>query len=201
MSLVLVPSILHEAFGMVVVDAMLHGLPVIVSEVGALAEAAAGAAAAILPVPMVILRPPHASQLMGATGTAAGAAAAAAAASAPAARTLNMGEACAESPNGTGALTELGGSAAAVAAAGCVSAWLQQQCSWDSRQYQDLTQQQQQGYMEVWSAAIKQVLSDRQAYMQASRRSREAAEAAIQRGPGELAAFVQWLHQVAAEQV
>lgn len=57
MSLVLVPSVLHEAFGMVVVDAMLHGLPVLVSEAGALPEAAAGAAAAVLPVEMVRFPP------------------------------------------------------------------------------------------------------------------------------------------------
>jgi glycosyltransferase involved in cell wall biosynthesis len=57
MSLVLVPSVLHEAFGMVVVDAMLQGLPVLASEAGALPEAAAGAAAAVLPVEMVRFPP------------------------------------------------------------------------------------------------------------------------------------------------
>jgi hypothetical protein len=39
-SIVLVHSVLHEAFGMVLLDAMLHGLPVIVIASGA---AAAGA--------------------------------------------------------------------------------------------------------------------------------------------------------------
>eukprot|EP00775_Hariotina_reticulata_P003429 gene3429-3701_t len=51
-SLVMVPSILAEAFGLVVVDSMLRGLPVIVADAGALPEAAAGAAAAVLPVQM-----------------------------------------------------------------------------------------------------------------------------------------------------
>jgi len=49
-SLVIVPSILAEAFGLVVEDSMLRGLPVIVADAGALPEAAAGAAAAVLPV-------------------------------------------------------------------------------------------------------------------------------------------------------
>lgn len=54
MSLLLVPSILHEAFGMVVLDAMLHGVPVMVAATGALPEAAGPtAAAAVLPMPMV----------------------------------------------------------------------------------------------------------------------------------------------------
>lgn len=48
---VLVPSVLHEAFGMVVVDALLHGVPVIVSDAGALEEAACGAAVAVAPMP------------------------------------------------------------------------------------------------------------------------------------------------------
>lgn len=55
MWLVLVPSLLPEAFGMVVVDAMLRGIPVIISNAGALPEAALGAAGAVVPVRQVQL--------------------------------------------------------------------------------------------------------------------------------------------------
>jgi glycosyltransferase involved in cell wall biosynthesis len=55
MVLVLAPSVWQEAFGMVVVDALARGVPVIVSDQGGLAEAAMGAAAAVVPVqPMVL---------------------------------------------------------------------------------------------------------------------------------------------------
>jgi hypothetical protein len=53
--LVLAPSVWQEAFGMVVVEALVRGVPVVVSDQGGLAEAAMGAAAAVIPVqPMVL---------------------------------------------------------------------------------------------------------------------------------------------------
>jgi glycosyltransferase involved in cell wall biosynthesis len=55
MVLVLAPSVWQEALGMVVVDALARGVPVIVSDQGGLAEAAMGAAAGVVPVqPMVL---------------------------------------------------------------------------------------------------------------------------------------------------
>lgn len=55
MAVVLAPSLWQEAFGMVVVAAQLRGVPVIVSNQGGLAEAAQGAAAAVVPVnPMTL---------------------------------------------------------------------------------------------------------------------------------------------------
>jgi hypothetical protein len=50
MTLLLAPSIWQEAYGMVVTDALLRGLPVIVSNQGGLEEAAMGVAAAVVPV-------------------------------------------------------------------------------------------------------------------------------------------------------
>jgi glycosyltransferase involved in cell wall biosynthesis len=49
MAVVLVPSIWLEAWGMVVVEAMLRGIPVVVSDAGGLPEACLGAGA-VLPV-------------------------------------------------------------------------------------------------------------------------------------------------------
>eukprot|EP00877_Chromochloris_zofingiensis_P007912 jgi/Chrzof1/3374/Cz12g23030.t1 len=47
MTVVVVPSLLHEAFGMVVIDAMLRGIPVIVSNAGALPEVGQQAAVVV----------------------------------------------------------------------------------------------------------------------------------------------------------
>lgn len=55
MTLLLAPSLWQEAYGMVVTDAVLRGIPVIVSNQGGLAEAALGVAAAVVPVnPMTL---------------------------------------------------------------------------------------------------------------------------------------------------
>jgi hypothetical protein len=63
MVLVLAPSVWQEAFGMVVLDALVRGVPVIVSGQGALAEAAMGAAAAVVPVqPMLLPLEQHQQQ-------------------------------------------------------------------------------------------------------------------------------------------
>eukprot|EP00775_Hariotina_reticulata_P003518 gene3518-3787_t len=50
MTLVLAPSLWQEAYGMAVTDALLRGLPVIISNQGGLQEAALGVAAAVVPV-------------------------------------------------------------------------------------------------------------------------------------------------------
>ena len=54
MCLVLVPSIWLEAWGMVVTDAMLRGLPTIVSNVGGLPEAGLGVSR-VVPVQKIIV--------------------------------------------------------------------------------------------------------------------------------------------------
>lgn len=56
MTVLLVPSLWDEAFGMVAFAGALRGLPVLVSSVGGLPEAAAGAPAATLPVSRIRLR-------------------------------------------------------------------------------------------------------------------------------------------------
>jgi len=50
MTVVMAPSLWQEAYGMVVTEALLRGLPVLVSDQGGLAEAALGCAAAVVPV-------------------------------------------------------------------------------------------------------------------------------------------------------
>jgi glycosyltransferase involved in cell wall biosynthesis len=50
MTVLLAPSLWQEAYGMVVTDALLRGVPVIVSDQGGLEEAALGCAAAVVPV-------------------------------------------------------------------------------------------------------------------------------------------------------
>jgi hypothetical protein len=54
MMVVLAPSVWQEAFGMVVVEAMLRGVPVIVSDQGGLQEAAMAAGTAVRVQPMVL---------------------------------------------------------------------------------------------------------------------------------------------------
>jgi hypothetical protein len=50
MTVLLAPSLWQEAYGMVVTDALLRGVPVIVSDQGGLSEAALGCPAAVVPV-------------------------------------------------------------------------------------------------------------------------------------------------------
>jgi hypothetical protein len=50
MTVLLAPSLWQEAYGMVVTEALLRGVPVIVSDQGGLSEAALGCAAAVVPV-------------------------------------------------------------------------------------------------------------------------------------------------------
>lgn len=49
-TVLLAPSVWQEAYGMVVTEALLRGIPVVVSDQGGLAEAALGCAAAVVPV-------------------------------------------------------------------------------------------------------------------------------------------------------
>jgi glycosyltransferase involved in cell wall biosynthesis len=50
MTVLLAPSLWQEAYGMVVTEAILRGIPVIVSDQGGLSEAACGCPAAVVPV-------------------------------------------------------------------------------------------------------------------------------------------------------
>lgn len=64
MTVLLAPSLWQEAYGMVVTEALLRGVPVIVSDQGGLSEAALGCAAAVVPVnPMQL--PQTGSELAG----------------------------------------------------------------------------------------------------------------------------------------
>lgn len=218
MSVLLVPSVLHEAFGMVTLDALLHGLPVIVAEAGALLEATAGAAAAVMPVSMVtfplVQRQPLRTALL-ISGALAGAAAAALTSAPP----LSAGEAkaadgckavestrseslpmqvnwCGNPGTSEGTPVEqLPVEVAGSCAAHCVQCWLVQQRSWDRRQFAP----QQQEHVDSWAAAIRQLLGSREAYMQASGRSRAAAEQVLQQGPRQLAGLSGWLDQLWTE--
>lgn len=203
MSVLLVPSVLHEAFGMVVLDAMLHGLPVIVAAAGALPEAAAGAAAAVLPVNMVSfpstqpLPPAHDAKGTASVEESAGAAAAdsaqaveaslaaAAAGSTTAASHVESGcWAC-------GAVDSSihGSPCTSQPSLRCCKCWVADQRSWGHRQYACL----QQEHIDSWSSAVMQVLHSREAYAAASERSRAAARSVSQQRGRQLEALLSWL--------
>jgi hypothetical protein len=213
MSLLLVPSVLHEAFGMVVLDAMLHGLPVLVAAAGALSEAAAGAAAAVVPVPLVEFPPLAAgnSQVCLQQGCACSAAAtgainagqlqhAAVLASCPGGGCSQGCDHC----NGRNAAAAAGMEACAghsVAkrhaddcCAACVGAWLLGQRRWGDRVYPPLQQQ----HADSWADAVLTVLGSRETYMQASARSKAAAQEVLLQGPGQLKELLLWLQQLTA---
>ncbi len=78
-AVVIAPSVWQEAFGMVVVDGLLRGLPVITSDLGGLPEAGLGAAMALPAAPMVLGGAGPVGGVGGGGGAAAAAAAAAAA--------------------------------------------------------------------------------------------------------------------------
>lgn len=201
MNLLLVPSVLHEAFGMVVLDAMLHGLPVIVSEAGALAEAAAGAAAAVLPVNMVSF--PTTQRICSAGDgnstralEATGSAAAAEGAQLTAANGANTGVqaghcTCSAEGCSTGSNDAHGSHHTGQPSTGCCSCWLAGQRSWEQRQYACL----QQEHVDRWSSAVMGRLSSREAYIEASRRSRAAAQAVVEQGGQQLEGLLAWLQR------
>lgn len=154
---------------MVVVDAMLHGLPVVVSAAGALPEAGAGAAAAVLPVLMAEF-PPHT----------------------PAAADGCGGGSCQPAMAEAAALdARLGGSSTSSCGSCNVACWLQGQRRWSDRIYPAA---QPQHVERSWAQAIAGVLASRESYMQVSSRSRQAALGFVQEAPRQLEALVEWLH-------
>jgi hypothetical protein len=218
MSILLVPSVLHEAFGMVVLDALLHGLPVIVAAAGALPEAAAGAAAAVLPVNMVSFprtQLPHpANDAKGTIIIEAAPAAAAATAAAAAAVTVREGEAsalqvaaaraghttaashteprcskCAARGRTAADSITHGSHSTSQPSAGCSNRWLAGQRSWEHRQYACLQQQ----HIDSWSSAMVRVLHSREAYTVASQRSRDTAHSMLQQSGQQFEALLSWL--------
>lgn len=180
MSIVLAPSVLKEAFGMVVLDALLHGVPVFVADAGALAEAAAGAAAAVLPVAMVHFPPASTSNAGSCAAVAPG----------QDATTPNVhgssGRILAEHGKCIG--TE-GSAAGSSNTDSVVASWVAQQCSWGSRVYQ----QQQPEHEQAWAAAVCSVLSNRTAYLAASQRGRAAACEAVAGAQQQLQQLVHWV--------
>lgn len=207
--LLLVPSILHEAFGMVALDAMLYGIPVLVAAAGALQQAVAGTAAG-LPVALVQfppLREPQpgaAAEVVAAAGALQEAAAGTTASlpvpivqfapsqQAQPAATAATATAAALSAEG---LTSAEGCEDGVIGAGdntCMCCWLEGQRSWDNRVYPLLHQE----HVRIWAGAIQDVLSSREGYLQASSRSRKAAQQVVDQQPVLLAAHVQWLREL-----
>jgi len=172
MSLVLVPSVLQEAFGMVVQDAMLHGVPVIVAAAGALPEAAAGAAAAVLPVKLVEFPPVARSATTTTRPTLQAAECAPGENTQELARPASLSNCCCHNAN-------------------CDCCWLMDQRRWDSRVYPELQQQE----IDTWASAIQQVLSSREYYQRASKLSRTAGLKVVQQGTQHLDALVQQLLQ------
>jgi hypothetical protein len=200
--LLLVPSILHEAFGMVVLDAMLHGIPVLVAAAGALQEAVAGTAAG-LPVPLAHFPPLRTPQLAAAARVVAAAgalpeAAAGTAAGLPVRLTHFPSSQQPQPAAATAAVLSVEGVSRAEGCvsgmivstdSACMCCWLEGQRSWADRVYPP----PHHDHVVSWAGAIQEMLSSRERYLRASSRSRGAAQKVVGQGPVQLAVLVQWL--------
>lgn len=178
---VVVPSIWCEAFGMVVVDALLRGIPVLASDIGGLPEAALGAAQ-LLPIAGIQL-PLVAA---GAAGSGAGAGAGAAAVGGP----LEGHAACQGARHGSGESAGSGGAeqlGSRVCLAAAAPQWSEPQ--WSQRVLPGAQQQP----VATWAACLANLLTDAQAYAAASKAGRAAATAWIAGGAQELQSMVEWM--------
>jgi hypothetical protein len=211
-SLVIVPSILAEAFGLVVVDSMLRGLPVIVADAGALPEAAAGAAVAVLPVQMVQFPVAKSSQASLAEAKQAVISKRQQQQVVPAMPTIPK-------LTSVGVLTG-GGAAAAAAAAGastsadglgmtlpspisnaaCIEEWMSSQRSWQGRRTVAAGEEGCDAHKAIvngWVAVVQQVLSCKCSYVEYSQRSKTASSLIMSNAGQELMKLLTWLHSIA----
>jgi hypothetical protein len=142
---------------------------VLVADAGALPEAAAGAAAAVLPVSLVHF--PAAASL-----------AATLKGSPPVQQQQQQGVAGLGKPRED---LDLNQDEAALL-------WQAGQCSWHDRAYPQLQQQ----HVDAWAEALQQLLSSRSTYLKHSRQAKAAAEQVVMKAPELLQQLVGWLQQM-----
>ncbi|GBF90477.1 hypothetical protein Rsub_03473 [Raphidocelis subcapitata] len=167
MDVVMVPSLLEEAFGLVVLDAALRGLPVVAAAAGALPEAAAAAGGGAAIVPVAAARFPLACGACGGGGGGGGGGG------------CIHGSTCSD------------GAPACGCACACGGADRTPRPSWERRQLPPAREQP----LAEWEAALRRLLASRAAYAAASEAARCGARARVEAalGGGEVGGLLAWL--------